>query len=80
MENATAPGSSPTSLHLQGRAFDLRMPKSPESLYRFVEAVIVVARGRPVELELVAGPSDRHIHLGLYSDGGHPPKLELSLD
>lgn len=64
-ENAAASGSSPTSLHLSGRAFDLRYPGSPELVWQFVEAVMVVSRGRPVELELVNSAVDKHIHIAL---------------
>lgn len=69
-ENATASGSSPTSLHLQGRAFDLRYPGTPEEVWRLVEAVFVVSGHRAVELELVNSATDKHIHLGLYAPPG----------
>jgi hypothetical protein len=32
----------------------------------------------PIELELVHGPADRHIHLGCYF-GTHQPQLELTV-
>lgn len=64
-ENAAASGSSPTSLHLQGRAFDLRYPGSPELVWRFVEAVFIVSGSRPVELELVRSAKDQHLHIAL---------------
>ena len=44
-ENAAARGSSPTSLHLQGRAFDLQWIPDPEALWRLVDAVYLVAGG-----------------------------------
>jgi peptidase M15-like protein len=56
-ENAAASGSSPTSWHLAGRAFDLRYPASPEAVWRFVKSVVVVAAHKPVELELVNNPA-----------------------
>src|SRR6266850_2086151 len=65
-ENAAASGSSPTSLHLQGRAFDLRYPGTPEEVWRLVEAVFVVSGHRAVELELVHSATDSHVHIGLY--------------
>lgn len=82
-ENAAASGSSPNSLHLQGRAFDLRMPETREELWKLVEAVHF-ARQRPgfqlaVELELVHGPTDHHVHVGVYPDPWHPSVLELNL-
>jgi len=79
-ENDAAAGSSPTSLHLLGRAFDLRWIDDPEALWRFVDAVYVTAGDRAVELELVNGPSDRHIHVGLYPNGGHKSRLLIRAD
>lgn len=64
-ENAAASGSSPTSLHLLGRAFDLRYPDTPEHVWELVAAVLVVSGHRPVELELVHSATDQHVHLGL---------------
>lgn len=68
-ENAAASGSSPTSLHLQGRAFDLRYPASPELVWQFVDAVLLVSGARPVELELVNSAQDKHIHIALLPEG-----------
>lgn len=67
-ENAAASGSSPTSLHLLGRAFDLQYPTTPEQVWLFMEAVFIVSGGRAVELELVHSAQDQHIHIGLYPD------------
>ncbi len=67
-ENAAASGSSPTSLHLLGRAFDLQYPDTPEHVWELVAAVFVVSGHRSVELELVHSPQDKHVHLGLYPD------------
>lgn len=71
VENAHAGGSS-TSLHLLGRAFDLRWPGNEEDAHRFLDAYYL-ARGwkapdtvRSTELELVFSTTDRHIHVGLY--------------
>lgn len=64
-ENAAASGSSPTSLHLLGRAFDLRYPGSAELVWDLVQAILVVSGSRPVELELVHSGTDRHVHIGL---------------
>ena len=68
-ENAAASGSSPTSLHLQGRAFDLQYPASAELVWRFVDAVMLVSGTRPVELELVNSEQDKHLHIALLPDG-----------
>src|SRR5437879_247915 len=67
-ENAAASGSSPTSLHLLGRAFDLKYPDSPEQVWLFVEAVFIVSGSRPVELELVHSAVDSHLHIGLFPE------------
>ena len=68
-ENAAASGSSPTSLHLQGKAFDLRYPKSAEDVWRFVDAVLLASGERPVELELVNSAIDKHLHIALLPEG-----------
>lgn len=71
-ENAAAPGSSPTSLHLLGRAFDLRWPGNEELMHRFLDAYYVAkgwtppADDRATELELVYSKTDRHVHFGLF--------------
>lgn len=77
-ENAAASGSSPTSWHLKGRAFDLRMPVTNQALFRLVRAVVVVMGTEPVELELVHGPTDQHVHLG-FPDDMRLSTLELTL-
>lgn len=68
-ENAAASGSSPTSLHLTGRAFDLRYPKTAEEVWRFVDAVLLCSGERPVELELVNSAQDKHLHIALLAAG-----------
>src|SRR3989449_2710350 len=77
-ENEVASGSSPTSLHLLGRAFDLRLPSTPEDLWAFVIAVYRCSQWRAVEVELVSGPHDKHAHIGLYPTD-RPSRLELAL-
>jgi hypothetical protein len=80
-ENAAASGSSPTSLHLLGRAVDFQNPENVTDRYHIVAAIFAcesTAPG-PIELELVHGPSDHHIHLGCYLQPSHPPQLELTL-
>lgn len=65
------PGASTTSLHYDGRAFDLRWPGSATKLFHFVECAISTAneRGLRIELELVNGLTDKHIHLGVQRPG-----------
>lgn len=74
-------GSSPTSLHYLGRAFDLRWPPSREAVWTFVAAVIKQQEvsGLGVELELVNGPSDRHLHLGVFPDA-RPSRCLVAAD
>lgn len=68
-ENAAASGSSPTSLHLQGRAFDLRYPATAEQVWKLVDAVYLASGERPVELELVHSANDKHVHIALLAPG-----------
>lgn len=68
-ENDAASGSSPTSLHLQGRAFDMKWIPDPVLLWRFVDAVFLVAGGDPVELELVNSATDKHLHFAVLPAG-----------
>ncbi len=79
-ENAAASGSSPTSLHLLGRAFDLQWPDDPNQLWRLVDAIYLVSGERSVELELVNSARDQHVHLGLYPDNGHHSRLLVRAD
>lgn len=79
-------GSSPTSWHYKGRAFDLRAPTSPQLLWRLVAAIVltledwkVLHGGHSIELELVSGPTDKHIHFALKNDAS-ASELELALD
>src|SRR5690348_10699290 len=53
-ENAAASGSSPTSLHLIGRAVDCVFPPTAAHVWDLVRAVQAVAGTRACELELVA--------------------------
>lgn len=63
-----AAGGSPTSLHLVGRAFDLRWIPDAQDLWDFVGAVYATNRvlGAAFELELVNSIRDQHIHFGVY--------------
>ena len=81
-ENASIPGHSTTSLHLQGRAFDLRWTFTKESLDRLVNAIYRVRDDMDVatEIELVRGPTDQHVHIGVWPDSLHPSTLVLALD
>lgn len=96
-ENAAASGSSPRSLHLLGRAVDMKLPRSSAELWSLVAAVVLrtvpswslerelrrredhpAAKGG-VELELVHGPRDHHVHLGT-NPRTHTHKLILADD
>lgn len=82
-QNAKASGSSPTSLHLVGRAIDF-VPAdgwTKESIWKIVDGIMQAYYGQRngVELELVHGPDDKHVHLGLFPDN-RPPRLELTID
>jgi uncharacterized protein YcbK (DUF882 family) len=80
IENAAAPNSSPTSLHLIGRAIDTHMPPTSHHLWALVKAVQIVAGGRACELELVF-PNDSHVHIGLWPDAsGRTSVLLLQTD
>lgn len=65
------PGCSPTSLHYEGRAFDLRWNFTAETLAEFVGAVYDVERlyGAIFELELVYSKTDKHVHLAFKTHG-----------
>lgn len=65
------PGSSKTSLHYTGRAFDLKWIAPAHRLFHFVACCIEVAAewGVRIELELVNSLRDRHIHIGLQPPG-----------
>ena len=71
-------GAKPNSLHLAGRAFDLRFPPTGEALWQLVKAIQTVAGARPVELELVSGPGDSHVHVGLRDHGASRLVLALT--
>lgn len=72
------PGGASESLHMYGRAVDLRWPASAEVRFRFVSVVMRLPTppgDGGVELGLEAGAlGGPHIHLGLWP-AGHPPTL-----
>ena len=68
-ENAAASGGSPTSRHLLGQAVDLRFPPTANHLWLLVAAIFHCQRSQPIELELVHGPSDSHVHLAWHAMG-----------
>lgn len=79
--NTAASGSSPTSLHMLGRAVDF-VPAvwDRETLWKVVEAVILCKKdATSVELELTQGDADKHVHLGLFPDK-RPSRLVLTID
>jgi hypothetical protein len=87
-------GGSPYSLHIQGnavdfvtngcRARDKRLYQ--KELYQIVYALMrnverMYPDDRKLQLELVQGEDDWHVHLGLYPRGDiHPPRLILAVD
>ena len=77
-ENASAPGSSASSLHLLGRAFDLQWLEDAAQRWAFLEAVYLASGSWSVELELVPFGPNRHIHVGWFPDDGHPSTLIFS--
>lgn len=68
----TAAGGSPTSLHLLGRAVDIRWNFSNEQLFKILDAVCDAGQGRGVELEVVPTGAQAHLHIGLFPDAHHP--------
>ena len=78
-ENARASGSSPTSLHLQGKAVDFTVRWEREVLWKVTHAVCTTPCTQGVELELVQGQRDRHIHLG-WLGVGRASRLVLNID
>ena len=55
------------SLHVQGRAFDLRWPVADEARYRLVEACIDVAEAQGLAIELEPVPT--HLHVAFFPPG-----------
>ena len=77
-ENAALAGASATSLHLLGRAFDLRWDVDAQGAFALVSAILHVSEvaGCAPEIEFVLAGPERHIHLGWFLPG-HPGQLEL---
>jgi len=83
-------GGHPRSLHVKGRAVDFVTPGCRardnqlyyEELFKITDAVMYIATDNDkVQLELVKGSSDYHVHLGLYPDGWlGPSKLIIHVD
>lgn len=75
------PGSSPSSLHYAGRAFDLKWIQPATKLYHFVDVAMRVAAERRlnIELELVNSLKDRHVHLGVQKPG-HESELIVAAE
>lgn len=69
--DAAPPGSSKSSMHYRGRAFDLKWIQPAHRLYNFVECAMQLARERGVhiELEIVNSLRDRHVHIALQPPG-----------
>ena len=69
-ENAAA-GGSPTSLHLLGRAVDVRWDFDSKQLFKLLDAICDAGQGRSVELEVVPSGAQKHVHIGLFPDDKH---------
>jgi hypothetical protein len=77
-EEEALPGhAEPASLSLHvaeptlgrwARAVDLPWIPEADLRWQFMEAVVLVANGRGVELEFVPFGNNRHVHLGLFRD------------
>jgi len=78
-ENAAASGSVPTSRHLVGEAIDMEFPPTANHLWLLVEAVMKTMEARPIELEIVHGPSDHHVHIA-WLEPGRASSLTVSTD
>jgi len=67
-ENAAA-GGYERSLHLRGRAVDLRWPASRDTAFKLLRGIVLAARlaPAPLQLELEIG-AQPHLHLGLYDE------------
>lgn len=78
-ENAAASGSSPKSRHLVGQAVDMKFPPTAHHLWALVAAIFKCQRALPIELEIVHGPADAHIHLA-WLPAGQASKIEVALD
>ena len=81
-------GGHPASLHVKGRAVDFATPGSRardaqkyyEELFDIAYAIFSNYEGT-VQFEIVKGPTDWHIHLGLYDDDWTgPDKLIVATD
>ena len=77
-------GGNRDSWHLTGEAVDF-VPTvwNAKVLWDITYAVMTIGQTYPkftIQLELVSGPTDKHIHLGLSPLGGEPSGLILALD
>lgn len=81
VENAAleARGAAPNSRHLAGQAVDIAFPATANHLWQLVAAIVKCQRAIPVELEIVHGPTDRHVHLA-WLPQGRASSLEVALD
>lgn len=71
-ENTAASGHAVHSLHLLGRALDLRIRDlTPERQFALLRAILDEEANAPgyLELEIVHGPTDQHFHVGVFPSG-----------
>jgi hypothetical protein len=72
---AKLPGGVPTSLHLIGRAVDIRMPMlglvpDKVKIGELVDAICLYRKGIQVEFEIEITPGNAHLHVGLFKVSG----------
>lgn len=71
-------GAAPNSRHMAGQAVDIVFPPTKNHLWLLVAAVLKCTQAAPIELELVHGPSDSHVHIA-WLQAGRASSLELAL-
>jgi len=86
--NAAA-GGHPASLHLKGMAVDFVTPSCRArqaqgyyaEIWRIAKAIMDTPTTRAVQFEIVKGPTDWHLHLGLYpQDAPNESKIVVTTD
>ena len=85
----TAAGGHPASLHIKGMAVDFvtRASRARQAqdyyreIWKIAKAVMETPTTRAIQLEIVKGPTDWHLHLGLYpKDAPNESKIVVTTD
>ena len=85
----TAIGGHPASLHIKGMAVDFVTPSCRArqaqgyyaEIWRIAKAIMSTPATRAVQFEIVKGPTDWHLHLGLYpKDAPNESKIVVTTD